>query len=179
MKLTIRDPAILRQVGLLDVVAYLRASGWERGRSDDRASIWTKNLDERGEFEILLPTSGESVDYANRIAEGLVVLEDVEQRSQLEIIRDLTFASADIVRVRLPVLDDRDGSIPIEDGVALVDYARSMMFAAASSALVPRRVFASRRPAGAMEYLRNIRWACTRWKTRCNYHFASGAFVIA
>src|SRR5438094_742091 len=123
MKATVRDPAILKDVGLFDVYSYLRATGWtEQPQAGARTTAWVRSMPGGREMEVTLPREPGMKDYAIRLSEVLRTLEEAEERSQLEILRDLSLASADVIRVR-HVVSDSESSIPLQDGVLLVQHA--------------------------------------------------------
>jgi hypothetical protein len=109
-----------------------------------------------GHREILLPKTATVGDYPTRLAQLLDVLEDVEQRSQVEILRDINCVGLDVVRLRAPETDPKLNSIALRNGARLVDHALEMMSAAALSALEPRRVFSARKPRQALEYIKGV-----------------------
>ena len=90
-------------------------------------------------------------------SEVLRTLEHVEQRSQLEILRDLRTSSSDLIRIRASASQTTTGSIPLDLGVRFVEEAREMMLAAACSAIEPRPYYATRKPVQANEYLSRVR----------------------
>ena len=157
MRAHIEDHETLAALRPLDVAAYLRSRGWQPSDFDPagRAIRWL--LEAEDEFEILLPLDRDFRDYTLRMRETLKVLSIAEERSELEVLHDLTIAAVDVVRVRAQSRGAENGSLPIEDGVALVEQARNMMLAAACSAVEPRPQYPTRKPTRAVEYLRNIR----------------------
>lgn len=156
MRATIRDQELLASMRPLDVVAYLRSRGWQEAERLELGAFWTKTSGETVD-ELLLPNDLQSRDFIERMAEVLGALEDVEQRSQLEIIEDLSFANADVIRSRLRGAA-ADGTISIEDGKLAYEQARSLILAAACSALEPRELYAKRKPERAMNYLQHARF---------------------
>jgi hypothetical protein len=156
MKATIRDPEILRTVRPLEVIAYLRSQGWQEAQRLERGAFWIKT-EEAITHEVLIPFEATSHGYLQRIVELLAVLEEAESRSQIEIVEDLSFASADIIRPRLLGAFD-DGTISIEDGKAVYEHARSLMLSAACAAVEPRQLYAKRKPEQAMNYLNHARF---------------------
>jgi len=156
MKATIRDPDILRSIGPLDVMTYLRSNGWQEVQPLEHGAFWIKE-DGAVTHEVLLPFNAQSHGYLQRITELLAALEDAEGRSQIDILEDLSFASADIIRPRLPGAFD-DGTISIENGKAAYEHARALMLAAACAAVEPREVYTKRKPEQAMNYLKHARF---------------------
>lgn len=156
MRVAIRDPKTLAKVRPLDLAAYLRTRGWrEVERSVGRSSIWT--LGENGDsFEVLLPLDETFRDYSMRIGDLLGTLEQVEERSQLEVLTDITTSFADLVRIRAMGSGGQEGSIRFDAGLALMHNAREMMLAAACAAIDPRPHYPSRKPDQAMKYLESL-----------------------
>jgi hypothetical protein len=154
----IHDPDVLRALGPLDVAAYLRTNGWrEVSRLGDKGAVWTRIPAEGEAFEVLLPLRRDVGDFVARMAETLRTLEAVEERSQIEILRDLSSTSADVIRIRAQQFDARDGTVPIEYGVSLVQRAREMLLAAACATVQPKSYFPTRKPAQAIEYMDHVR----------------------
>lgn len=158
MKATIRDPIVLHAVSPLELAGYLSSSGWrEAQRIGDKGAVWVCSPQRGKEYEILVPLRTDLGDYIYRIADALHTLEVIEQRSPLEIFFDLTTADADVIRVRVTAPDTAAGTIPLEDGVGLVQHAREMLLAAACAAIQPKSRFPARKPVQAMEYLEHVR----------------------
>jgi hypothetical protein len=156
MKVTIRDPAVLHTVRPLEMVAYLRANGWHEVQRLERGAFWTKESGQEV-FEVLVPLDAGLRDFPNRVADALQTLEQAEQRSQLEIVEDLTTTGADVIRPRLPGTNG-DGAVSLERGMILHEQARDLMLAAACAAIEPRPLYAKRKPERAMQYLQHARF---------------------
>ncbi|MCP4657691.1 MAG: hypothetical protein GY856_19975 [bacterium] len=156
MRVTIRDSQVLAALRPLDIAAYLRSRGWrEKEHSTGRFAIWT--LAKNGhELEAFLPLDDTFRDYRQRIVDLLRTLEQAEDRSQLEVLVDVTTIAADLVRIRTQSSGTEDGVIGLEAGLELVRHAREMMLAAACAALEPRSRYPSRKPDRAMEYLESL-----------------------
>jgi hypothetical protein len=154
MKVRITDRATFESLRPAEVVAYARSEGWKlmgfwEGK---RATVWQK-----GEERLLVPADTLLADYALRMAEVVDTLATTEGRSQLALVRDLTTASADLIRVRVasPLTDD--GSLGLEEGVLLFQSMQEMLASAARAAVAPRAYFRSRLPTSAEEYLKKVR----------------------
>jgi hypothetical protein len=160
MKATIRDPEILRSVRPLEVLAYLRTQGWQEAQRLERGAFWIRTTGSVT-HEVLIPFEAQSPGYLQRMAELLQVLEQAENRSQIEIVEDLSFANADVIRPRLPGTFE-DGTISVEDGKAAYEHARALMLSAACAAVEPRELYAKRKPEQAMDYLQHARFGVPR-----------------
>lgn len=158
MKVTVRDPAALLAIQPREVAAYLRARGWqEHRRISNKGSTWIRPGQGDDGAEVLLPLDRGLLDYTGRMAELLRTLELEEQRSQLEILRDLENTSGDVIRVRLDRVDITGGSVPLEAGVSLIEGVRDMLAAAACATIAPKAYFQARRPTAATEYINKVR----------------------
>ena len=141
-------------------MAYLRTQGWREAQRLERGAFWIKEEDTTT-HEILVPFEAQVTGYVQRIAEMLAVLEQAEKRSQIEIVEDLSFANADVIRPRLQGTAD-DGTISLDAGKAAYEHARALMLAAACAALEPRELYAKRKPERAMNYLNHARFGVPR-----------------
>jgi hypothetical protein len=137
---TIRDRATLLGVHPARVGAYLNARGWKRMALEaNRYSLWVKTS-EGQPVEVLLPLDPRLGDFAERMAELLGDLQRDEQRSQLEILRDIEVGSCDIFRFRKEPHSGFLGAISIEDGVRFVGYARDFLLYGAAAEHEPTRL---------------------------------------
>src|SRR6185312_11076864 len=156
MKASIKDELAIGAIRPLNAIGYLRAHGWERtGAAERPFSIWRKSSHPNA--EILIPVDRGASDYVLLLREALQELETVEQRSQLEILRDLYNSGFDVVRLAAKSVRTSDGTVDIDEGVLLFERARDTLYAAACAAVKPQAVFHSRRPQQATEYMKKAR----------------------
>ena len=169
MKGSIQDASILSGLRPLDMIAYLRANHWQEAQKLEAGAFWVKE-----DHEILVaPLDSTLKDFATRMAEVLNVLETAEHRSQFEIFEDLVITNADVIRPRLVGVNG-DGTISLEQGMAVHEQARNLMLAAACSTLEKRSLFAKRKPEQAMNYLSHARFGIPRRKLHFDNHLACG-----
>lgn len=154
MKVRITDKASFEALRPLEVVAYARSEGWSLLGfwEGQKATVWKK-----GEDRLLIPSDNLLADYALRMAEVVDTLATSESRSQLALFRDLTTASADVVRVRVASPVTNDGSLGLDEGVILFQSMQEMLCSAARAAVTPRAYFRSRLPTPAEDYLKKVR----------------------
>jgi hypothetical protein len=158
MNVRITDKASFEALQPLNVVAYVRSEGWKllgfwEGK---KATVW----DREGE-RLVIPENTHFADYALRMAEVLDLLGRVEGRSQLVIYRDLTTSSSDVIRVRVASPVTSDGTLGLDEGVALFESTKEMILSAARAAVSPRAYYRSRLPGPADEYLKKVRMGQT------------------
>jgi hypothetical protein len=120
MKVTVRDAEILKTIELQQLKDYLESHGWYEDRPFlDNATVWLKQEPKHDEFEILLPNKQHLGDYSTRIQEALEILEEVENRSQIDILSDLITHASNItiqgvvMRIEAPNADNLSGKITL------------------------------------------------------------------
>lgn len=161
MRVTIRDEGVLRAVQPREIVTYLRSRGFrEAGGGGTATGLWRFGEGEN-EIEVLVPMEPGYRDFASRVLDVLRALEIAEERSQLDILRDLRASTADVIRLPARRADNRDGGIPINEGLSFYASARELLMAAACAAIEPKSYYATRRPAQASRYLDQARFGQT------------------
>ncbi len=101
MLVQIRDRKSLERLPIVNLRSYLLSRGWTSvGPWGDRPAIIFAKEDENKNREILVPTRDTVADYAERIAEAIAILAEVEERSQLDVFQDLSASGADVIRLR-------------------------------------------------------------------------------
>ncbi|MEM6471935.1 MAG: hypothetical protein AAF802_20415 [Planctomycetota bacterium] len=159
MRTSIHDRASLQTIRPLDAIAYLRSNGWTKANQqvEHRFSVWVRKSEAGEEYEVAVPLEHDYRDYPLRVSDALQVLSAFEDRSQVEIFRDLTLVSADVIRVRMIDPELNDGSVAIEEGAEAFPRARDLLLSAACSTVQPRAYFPSRKPGQALDYMRHVR----------------------
>lgn len=157
MRAVIRDREALLEIPPNEVAAYLRARNWnlvDRDGEKNRWSVWTLGDLDAPKAEILLPHDQALGDFALRMSDVLSVLESAEERSQIDILRDIQTSTGDIIRIQANGTDVYGGAIQLESGVSLIQSAHDMMAASACAAIEPKPYFhLARKPIEAQEYL--------------------------
>ncbi len=143
----------LSAVGQLDLVSYLLAKGWRKsGVFREKADIWSYKND----GEVLVPRSRSYADYTHRIAECLATCAEIEGSHETLVWRDIVSSGHDLVRVRAIDPNYDKGTMPIDEGVALVERTRDILLAAACAAHENRPVFLTRKPTPAIDYMKRV-----------------------
>lgn len=90
MKVTVRDRKVFETIEPSVLAEYLQAHCWEKvGLFYEYTWVWHKKDDSGELFEVKQPTKQDFDDYGLLIGDTLKELEQVEKRSQLEILSDL------------------------------------------------------------------------------------------
>ena len=139
MKASIRDRHVLESVRPLEMAAYLRSMGWrERETIPERVQIWESPDQSADRYEVQLPRRQQFLDYAAHIADLLATLEVYTDKPQLQLLNDLSFSHADVVRIRAISPATEEGTISLLGAATMVQKSLDLMLAAASSTALPR-----------------------------------------
>lgn len=134
--------------------SYLSASGWRHLQPwRGTGNVW---VSPDGKTEVIVPNSNQFVDYAERVAELVSVLAQLEGRSTYEVVRSLKEVPFDLARVKAEGDGVDEGSLPLAGGVALVQRAQQMLLSAACSSQASRSNFI-RTPKRAQELMERAR----------------------
>lgn len=140
------------------VRGYLVHGGWvEDGELGNVATIWHRSPAEGYEHEVIAPKTTASRDYTSRINDLLLNLANFEEREVERVFEDISRFYADTIRIRVAHADVKEGTIPLEDGVLLMEKAREVLTSAALSTLSKRRYFSGNKPQRVSEFIRMSR----------------------
>lgn len=158
MDLRVSDSESLAHLSPFDVRGYLVANQWtEAGRYGETARVFQRIGQNGKKIELIFPTTTDIDDYADRMKEILGILARTEERSELQIYKDLTVSGSDIFRLRAEDTHD-DGSINIERANTLCREALSIVSAAALATNRPAKDYrGGKTPDRVEEYLNTVR----------------------
>lgn len=153
MKVLILDANALRAVSPAALSAYIRAEGWEHTEAyGDTSDVYTRH----DAPELVLPRTSEIADYPAVVSNILRRLAVVEDRTELQIYRDLSVADCDVVRSRAP-FSEKDGSVLVADGVALFVNSKELLLSAACAAKEPKAQYRAGGIRDASDYMNRVR----------------------
>lgn len=139
-----------------DVLAYLRATGWQHESDIEHGSIWNLNRS-HDDFEVVIPGDPLLRDYTKRMSEVLQTLAIAEARPAEQVYSDLLTSHADVVRIRIDDPEAQDGTLSMEDHAQIAQKTRDLMLAAACAALEKRAIWPTNKPAQAIDQVRKLR----------------------
>ena len=157
MLVQIRDRKSLERLPIVNLRSYLLSRGWTSvGPWGDRPAIIFAKEDENKNREILVPTRDTVADYAERIAEAIAILAEVEERSQLDVFQDLSASGADVIRLRSSNGPSKE-PMSLRQSAQLLNDAFDLVAAAARSAERPRSMYRGKLSSDVAEYLDQVR----------------------
>jgi hypothetical protein len=141
-----------------DVRLYLSSRGWvavpETSPSPRAVEFHNES---HPDVELLLPLVRNVGDFALRMADLVVALASVENRSAWDVLKDLSGTPGDVLRLRVATPDATLGNLPLEEGIQLLRGARDLLVAAASSTLHPKALHPQKLDKQVRNYVRNCR----------------------
>ena len=136
-------------------------NGWQRRTEvSSTPDVWVLPTSE-GTYEVIAPSSQETRDFAKRVAELLRTLSVVEDRSELDLLRDLHAARFDIQYIRTHFTSP-PGTAPLREAADAFAAAQAMLSASTASLEEPRLVLPSRRPSRTSELMQKVLAGPTR-----------------
>lgn len=157
MKVQIRDAKALSTLSIISLRSYLTSKDWrnEGAWGNRPAFIYVKEHAGRS-WDILVPTRDTVADYAERMADAVAALAEVEERSQLDIFNDLSATGADVIRLRSTNGIAKE-PLSLRRGADLLRYAYDMVAYAARAVESPRPAYRGSHSVEVMEYLDKVR----------------------
>lgn len=129
---------LLARVSPNDARGYAKAKGWQRlSRDVGRLAIFQRADNELD--QLLLPLEPQRSDYADRMADAIVKLVEIEGRPAPAILFDIANYDADVMRFRIASTSTEKGTLPLEDAISLLEGARKSLLSAAHSVLAPQK----------------------------------------
>lgn len=138
-----------------DVQLYLSSHGWKRDDSASTAQGNVYRFPSQQDAEAWIPGRRDLADYLERMADIVQVLSAVEQRNVWQILADLSSPPADVLRLQVSAPDATLGTLPLDEGIRLIEGARSLLLASACSARQPAAFFPRQAYREAVDFLQS------------------------
>lgn len=127
---------ILQLIKPQQVRGYALAKGWQRVPGVN-GEIALFNRPGGGWEQLIVPMNETLDDYARRLREVVENLAELESRPAAEVLNDLIAPDADILRYRVASPVTGRGSIPLLEGLRLLDGAKRSILASACTVVNP------------------------------------------
>ena len=155
MQVEIQDAVALEQIPSSSVIAYLRTHDWQDdGRWGQRGTLYTTEALGR-RWDILIPVKDTVPGYARNMFETIRVLSSVEERSQIDIYRNLRAAGADVIRLVASGGDQMHTS-SLQRSLNVTTSAYGLLQAAARAADHPAAAYSGRPTTQVSEYMDTV-----------------------
>jgi hypothetical protein len=159
MKVQILDSATFSTLNPANIEKYLSGKNWRKSPdSSNDITIWDINIRDN-HFRIWLPLSKRFVDYSESISRLVKTVSQSEDRSEIDVLDDLeTIAVGDVLRIRTyDEAKKSSTSLPLKEGIALIEKAKNMTLAAAFATEAKRPVYNISRSNEISTYMNSLR----------------------
>lgn len=116
---------------------YAKATGWEQVKDGAKGRIYLLRHSVDRLRQLIIPMDF-SEDYADVIVDAASRLADLEGRSVEAVLTDLMTPDADILRFRIATRHEEEATLPLQEGINLLDGAKKAVLAAACSVVNPQ-----------------------------------------
>ena len=141
-----------------DIASWLISHDWQRASlRPQRPTLWVL-----GDRELLQPTIREAKDYQLRLSQMFRSLALWADRSVEALTEEMIHEGSDVSEWRANGLHDQDYSVPLEDGLTLVQSVRNAFVAAANASIQRRGYFGHSTLKAARDHARAVRMGQTR-----------------
>jgi hypothetical protein len=140
-----------------DVQLYLLSRQWQIDPTASANGVGIYRFPGERDAEILLPLRRDWADYALRMGDLVLTLAAVEQRSVWEVINDLSGPAGDVLRFRVAAPNATSGTLPLDDGLRLLQGGRDLLLAAACSAHQAQAYYPRQSFREALDFLEGCR----------------------
>lgn len=137
---------------------YLSSKGWiADGEIFGQAVIWHRPESNYFEYETIQPKTFEVKGYNQRVSDAINSIAEFESRKPLQVLKDIDGFFSDSVRIRVVHTDVEEGTIPINDGVLLIEKLRDLLAATTLSAFNKRSHFTGKRNSEVRNHIKQLR----------------------
>lgn len=153
MKALIVDPDALTSITPMALISYVLTEGWIRTEPfGEHSDVYVRD----GLPELIIPGTAQLGDYANVVSDIIGKLALHENRSEMQVFRDIVGSDRDIIRIRAPEADGV-GSVQVDAGVNIFAQGRDLLLSAACSATEPRPAYRAGSNKEANTYMNRVR----------------------
>ena len=156
MKVRISDEQDVASLTPRTIWLYLEGQGWQRQTEETPAApdVWTLSTKD-GTYEVIAPSSRDTRDFAQRVAELLRTLAIAGDRSERDVLRELTTAAFDVQSVHTH-FSSPSGTAPLRDAANAFAAAHAMLSASTASLDRPQLMLPSRPPRRTSELMKRV-----------------------
>lgn len=127
---------LIRAIELDDMTTYLGANGWKRDEGFPRLDVlrFLGPVADDGEpLEIVLPADQAASDFADRVRDALATLSALNERSELDLAREVRRPGLDHLSVRFEGKQSEDGTLPLHVASDLIRRTHQLIVAVAAA----------------------------------------------
>lgn len=160
---------LLNDISPLHLSGYLENKGWVKdGNIGSKAVVWHRSENANYDHEVIQPIDTSVRGFAQKVNEAISAISDFEKRRPHLVLDDILNFYADLVKIRVVHNDVDGGSIPLDDGVLLIEKSKDLLVASTLSTFKKKKHFSGSRPADAQDFISKLRLGQTE----------AGSFIV-
>lgn len=141
-----------------NLTSYLLKNQWlNDGAIEGKACVWHRPEKENYNFEVIQPTDLELRNFRQIMQEAVDSIAEFEKRSTHEVADDILNFFSDLVKVRVIHHDVEKGTIPLDDGVLLIEKSKDLLIASTLSTFKKKKYFSGSRSTDVQEFVSKLR----------------------
>lgn len=149
---------LLNDISPIQLSSYLEKKGWIKdGNIGSKAVVWHRAEDDNYDFEVIQPIDVSVRGFTQKLNEAITSISEFEKRNSHLVLDDILNFYADLVKIRVIHNDVESGSIPLDDGVLLIEKSKELLIASTLSTFKKKKYFSGSRPAGAQDFISKLR----------------------
>lgn len=117
---------------------YAKSKGWELIPEGIKGRFYLFRNSKAPLRQLVIPMDSGDTGYADMVLDVAERIAEIEKRSLEAVLTDLLLPNADVLRFRLIEAQAASGSIPLQDGINLLEGAKKALLAAACSVVSPQ-----------------------------------------
>lgn len=154
MKVQVIDEEALSNLSPRNIRLYLRTHNWLRDSESGGPDIWTLPV-QGGVYEVIAPSSREKRDFIKRVSELLRTLSVAEDRSEIDVMRDLVTTTFDVQYFHTYHAGP-PGTAPLRVAAEAFSSAVGLISAATATIEEPRLVLPARRSTTTTDFMKKV-----------------------
>lgn len=148
----------ISKISLSNLESYLSINGWVPDTEmSNHAIVWHRSEDGSFEHEVIQPKSSEIKGFYQRIIDALVAIAHFEKRDPFFVLKDIESLFSDSIKIKVVHSDVAEGTIPIDDGVLLIEKSRDLLAASTFSTFTKKAYFNGQRSDIVQSFIKQLR----------------------
>ncbi|MEW5251272.1 hypothetical protein [Microbulbifer discodermiae] len=148
----------LGDISPIHLSSYLEQMGWVKdGSIGSKAVVWHRAEKENYAFEVIQPVDIYIRGFTQKIHEAITSISEFEERNPSLVLDDILNFYTDLVKIRVVHNDVEDGSIPLADGVLLIEKSKDLLIASTLSTFKKKKFFSGSRSDDEKNFISKLR----------------------
>lgn len=131
---------LVSTIDYVNVQQYVESTGWTPIRNL-RGDISVYRRRDSMSVQIQIPEDKEYADYGLRMAEVIMTLSKVDDRSPADVLTDLLIPASDIFKIRKHAPNTASGTVPLEEALDFYNGVEQAFLSSADAVMSPQKFY--------------------------------------